>query len=134
MQPESDAKRWGLLTAYYMATPLFVLADAGLGLPVRAAAFSDMGARLTYYVGLILLGLLCRARPRVTPWVGMGESSVNLFTLLLSVLLPIWSAPDVILAGGTPDALLDGPALVNVMLSGGTLIWAFHLNRIAAGG
>lgn len=120
------------LTLYYLATPLFALVDVGWDAPVRVAGLGDDSARWVYYAGLVALGLVCRRWPSTAPWVGMSESVVNLVLLLLSVLLPIWSAPDAILAGGTPEGLLDQAALGNVALSGTALVWAFHRHRRSA--
>lgn len=120
------------LTLYFLATPLFALVDVGWNVPVRVAGLEDEGARWAYYAGLMALGVVCRRWPSSVPWVGMGESVANLVLLLLSVLLPIWSAPDVILAGGEPTGLLDTAALGNVAVSGTALIASFHRHRTTA--
>jgi len=56
----------------------------------------------------------------------MGESSVNLFLLLLSVLGPIFAAPGIIAAGGTPEISIGPGRLVNLMLAGIVLVMSFH--------
>ena len=124
----------GFLTAYYLATPVFVVLDAMFGAPVRVASLSDPVERAVYYGVLMALGILCRTHPRVAPWVGMGESAVNILLLVLAVLLPIWSAPDVVLAGGTPESPFSRVSLVNFVLSGAALTWSFHRNQAAAAG
>lgn len=120
------------LVLYYLATPLFAGLDAVADWPVRVAALPEGGWRWFWYVVLLLLGLLCRIRPRLTPLVGMTESSVNLTFLLLSILLPIWGLP----AGDLDRAgtIAFGPVrIVNVLLSGGALILAFHRSQAALG-
>lgn len=61
------------------------------------------------------------------------ESVVNLFLLLLSILLPIWSLPDQILTGGT-GGLPRPQALVNALLAGTALIVAFHRHQAGSVG
>lgn len=118
--------RWNLVTAYYLATPAFAVLDLGFGVPVRVWGLHDPGHRAVYYAIVILAGLLCWSRPKVSPWVGMVESVVNLFLLILSVLLPIWSLPDALLAGDPLPHPLGALALVNVALSGGIMVTSFH--------
>lgn len=129
------------LTAYYLATPLFALLDLGAGVSVRAAAIEGTAPRVAYYAVLVVLGVLCRIRPSVAPWIGMGESSLNLLLLILAVLLPIWGASDAVLAGGA----LTGPEMImertmNLAIGGTVLVVSFHrserraLGRGAGGG
>ncbi len=120
-----------LLTAYYLATPVFVVLDVVAGAPIRVSALHSPAHRFVYYGVVFLLGMLCRTRPRVAPWVGMLESSTNLFLLLLGILLPIWSLPDAVAAGGSLQAGLDGMSAANALLVGGMLVLAFHRNRLA---
>jgi hypothetical protein len=121
-----------LVTAYYLATPLFAVLDGVAGVPIRVSALQSPAHRFAYYGVVFLLGMLCRARPRFAPWVGMLESSANLFLLLLGILLPIWSLPDAVAAGGSLQAGLDGMSAANALLVGGMLVLAFHRNRLAA--
>ena len=81
--------RGGFFAAYLLATPVFFVADVGLGMPFRVAALEGSDFRFLYYAGATLLGVASRFRPAFAPWTGMAESSVNLLFLLLSVLLPI---------------------------------------------
>jgi len=120
------------LAAYYLATPLFVLLDVVLGAPIRVAGLDDPIHRGLYYGGLVLLGLLARARPATAPWVGMAESSVNIFLLILSVMLPIWGMSEVLLEGGTPPGPFDRVSVVNFLLSGTALVVSFHRNQASA--
>jgi len=121
-----------LLTAYYLATPVFVVLDVVAGAPIRISALHSPAHRFAYYGVVFLLGMLCRARPRLAPWVGMLESSSNLFLLLLGILLPIWSLPDAVAAGGSLQAGHDGTSAANALLVGAMLVLAFHRNRLAA--
>jgi hypothetical protein len=125
------AWRYGdrIIEAYYLATPLFFLADLIFDAPVRAAAFHAPAWRYAYYIVLVGLGLLCRFRPRLAPVVGMGESAANLLLLILSILLPIWGMADQVLAHEPVTGAPTGPQLVNFVLVGGMAIIAFKRNE-----
>lgn len=116
------------LTGYYLATPLFALADAALSFSVRAAAIQSAPLRFAYYALLLGLGLLGRARPRMASWIGMLESAFSLTLLLLAVLLPIW--------GAEPDALPSPESItertINLALSGTVLVVAFYQHQARA--
>lgn len=129
------APRWNatrVVAGYYLATPVFAVADLGLGIPVRVADVLPVGPRVAYYAAVFALGLLCTARPGATPWVGMAESATNLLVLLLSILLPIWSLGDALASGAPLAAGLTGIAAANALLSGTALVVSFHRHQDAA--
>lgn len=118
-----------LLQAYYLATPLFAGLDLGMGLSVRSAGIDGVAPRLAYYAGAFLLGLVMAARPRAAPWLGMGESVLNLTLLMAAVLVPVWSLAE------TMDATVvaDLPSRVaNLALSGAVLVYSFHRHQARA--
>lgn len=117
------------LVGYYLATPLFALADLGFGMSVRVAGLDEPWQRGLYYAGAFGCGAFCRLYPRATPWVGIVESSGNLLLLLLSILLPIWTLPDAVLSGSDVTVSLGGASILNTVVSGGVLVWAFHRHR-----
>lgn len=126
IRAEGDPKpATGTLTLYYLATPLFAAADIFLGEPVRVAALGAQGWRYAYYGVAFVLGLLCWARPRLAPLVGITESSVNLLLLLLSVLLPIWNLPGDVAAGGEAELGFGAARVWNVAIVGAALILSF---------
>lgn len=124
----------GLPAWFLLATPAFALLDLAGGPALRVAGLTGAGPRLGYYVLLVILGLFMLRAPRLAPWLGMGESVANLFLVLLSILLPIWTLPEVVDAGGSLEeaGLLTPARLVNALLAGGVFIWSFHLNRVTA--
>jgi len=71
----------------------------------------------------------CHRRPGWTPWIGMGESAVNLLLIALGVMLPIWNAPEAVLSGGGLPAIMTPAKLANVLLSGSMLVLAFHRHQ-----
>lgn len=120
-----------IIEIYYLATPLFFLTDVILDAPVRAAAFHVPVWRYLYYVVLMGLGVLCRYKPAVAPVVGMGESAINLLLLILSIMLPIWSMADQVLAHEPVSGAPTWAQLSNFVLAGGMAIVAFKRNERA---
>lgn len=129
--PGAPGEQSRSLLLYYLGTPAFALADLFFHVPVRVA-LPDGTARAAYYVVAFGLGLVCLRLPAAAPWVGMGESSVNLLILMLAVLLPIWAGPDALLAGGE---VADGEVLMgrvaNLALGGTVMVVGFHRARMA---
>jgi hypothetical protein len=121
------------LRLYYWITPLFVVLDWVWGVSVRAAFLPRFEHRLAYYVLCLLCAVVCQREPGAAPYVGLGESSVNLFLLLLGIMLPIWQTSDAILAGAALPALMSPAKLVNAMLSGGMIIVSFHRSQLQVG-
>ncbi len=73
-----------LIQAYYLATPLFFLVDVFLSFPIRVSALADPGLRYLYYAFALGCGVATRVRPKVGPYVGLAESSLNILLLVLS--------------------------------------------------
>ena len=119
----TDGKHRDWLQAYYLGTPLFMLADSLLGLDFRIAGLDTPGYRLVYYGFCMLCALLQWYRPRLSPLVGMGESSVNLAILMISVMLPVLR-PGLDGSGAYPG--LKGMQIINFILTSGVLLAAFY--------
>ena len=119
----TDSKHSNWLRGYYFSTPLFMLADSLLGLDFRISGLPVPGYRVVYYGFCMLCALLLWYRPRLAPLVGMGESSVNLTILMVSVMLPILQ-PD--LDGNGAYQGLQGMNILNFILTGGILLAAFY--------
>jgi len=119
----TDSQHSGWLQGYYYCTPLFVLADYLLGLDFRVSGLHAPAYRLGYYGFCVLCALLLWSRPRLSPLVGMGESSVNLAILMVSVMLPVLR-PDP--EGSGPYIGLQGANIINFILTGGVLLATFY--------
>lgn len=124
--------RANLLRLYYLATPAFAALDVALGATFRAAGIESLTWRLVYYAFAFGCWLAIRQRPHWTPFVGIGESSVNLLLLLLSVLGPIFAAPAMVAEGGMPDLSFGIWRILNFFLSGAILVLSFqgHQNEL----
>ncbi|MDP2956340.1 MAG: hypothetical protein Q8N53_07955 [Longimicrobiales bacterium] len=130
MHGARNAMRW--VAGYYLATPVFAVADLVFGVPVRVATVLPEISRLAYYSAAFALGLLCRARPVATPWVGILESTTNLLILFLSILLPIWGAADALTTGAPLAVSLTPLSAANAFISGSAMILSFRRSQDAA--
>lgn len=121
--------RTRLIALYYLATPAFAALDLLVGVSIRAAGLESTAWRLVYY-GFVFAGWLAlRYRPDWTPFVGIGESSVNLFLLILSVMGPIFAAPLIVAEGGDPDIAFGPGRIFNFLLVGTVLIMSVHAHQ-----
>jgi hypothetical protein len=117
--------RW--IQGYYLASPLFFLAGLWWGMEVRVTFIPDPGWRFLYYLVLTSLGLLSYFLPRVAAWVALGESSLNLFLIMLWILLPIYALPgDALGAGPVSLPYTAGQVLVNGLLAGTFFLFGFY--------
>jgi len=122
----TDIVRW-----YFALTPIFAVIDLAFGISVRAAWIPSIGWRVAYYAFAMGCFLLMRRRPAWTPWLGLGEGSVNMLLLLLSILGPLFALPAAVEAG-EPIAYGFGPGrLVNVLLAGCVIIVSIHRHEAA---
>jgi hypothetical protein len=116
-----------LLRPYYLATPVFVLLDAGLGVNVRAAAFeASPELRYGYYAFLLLCAGLTLWRPALTGQVAFAESAISIFVLILGVVLPYANVLRALAAGATVRNPFTAAFVVNFVLSGTVALIAFH--------
>ncbi len=119
------ARSW--IEVYYLATPLFALAD-WLGANVRAVGLAGHPEiRAGYYVICTVAGALVHVRPSWSAGVGLLESSANVLLLVLAVLLPYYDAVASVAAGGGTGALPMTPAfLANFLISGAVWTSVFY--------
>jgi hypothetical protein len=117
-----------LLAAYYLlGTLAFVVLDLWIGTSIRVPGLEGNGIRWGYYGGLLLMGGLALRFPPTAPWIGMGESVVNLVLILLSILLPIWSLAEVLEAGGEPaEVVMGAGGLLGSGLAAAVFIFGFY--------
>lgn len=126
VQPSDEGSGAGFLTRYLLGTPLFVLLDIAFDAPVRVAALQHSNLRFGYYGFAFACGILAHARPALEPWVGMGESAVNILLLVLAVMVPIWSLPDALMANAPLVGPFDKVSLINFVISGTVLVVGFY--------
>ena len=123
---------------YYLATPLFALLDWIFGWNVRAAGLAGQpGLRSAYYVVCTGAGVITALRPSLSRIVGLAESSVNIFLLILGVLLPYWTMIGLAAEGASVSAVpFTFNRILNFLISGFMWIHVFHqsVDSFASGG
>ena len=118
------------LAAYYLATPLFVLADVGLGWPIRVSFLTGYPLlKYGYYVVCFSCGLLSLRRDgRFLPAVGLAESALNILMLVLSVMIPIVTLPRQVMAGEAVTHPFSVLFFVNFLISACVFLSIFYTN------
>jgi hypothetical protein len=112
------------------ASFLFLLIDWLAGANVRAVGFAAYPSlRMVYYLACLLCGLVVRLFPAWSAPVTLAESTVNITTLMLSVLTPLYAFD----AENPSRLLVAFPKLViNFMISGtaAALAWYQSLHAL----
>ncbi len=107
-----------LIRGYYLATPIFLLADVFFGVNVRVAFLDQWPAGKWIYYGVaFILGIIAWRRPEWTAKIGLIESGADVVFIILST--AIWYGGMLDAAGsdfGMP-APVPASALVNLALS-----------------
>ena len=120
--------RW--LEAYYLATPVFLLIDIVLGMPLRVSTLTTPALKYSYYAFLLGCGLAIHARPRTGPWIGITESALNFSLVIVAILMPYWRLLD---QAADPNSLLTNPftpaIFVNALLTGTIAIISINANQ-----
>ena len=130
LEPSGPAPQGArLLEIFYLATPAFLAVDLILGVPIRVAALSSPGLRYAYYAFSMGCGVATHARPRIAPFVGLFESSINLLMLVLSIMLPIFALTDQVFADEALSLPFTPAMLGNVIISGTVLVASFHIHQ-----
>ena len=91
-----------LIWLYYIATPVFFLAEALWGITIRVPYFLTAPAlRYLYYVLCAACGLGCYFRPKATYIIAFIESTINVVLLFTGFFVAIYAGMDSIIAGDT---------------------------------
>ena len=119
------------LQGYYLGTPVFIILDLAFNAPIRVSFVESLLLRGLYYGVCVVCGLVCYMRPASAPWIGIGESSINLLLLLLSVMIPIYNVAEAAAMGGEIAVPFTTSTMINVLLCGSVLIFTFHRSEAA---
>jgi len=123
------------LQIYYLATPLFWLADLWWGADLRVAALDAWPAAKTLYYlvccGLAVLGV---AAPRAASLTGLLESSVNILLLLTGFLTTYLAAVESAAAGTLTGSPFTLSKMGNFLVVGTVLVISFYANPLLARG
>lgn len=90
MAPARSVRSLAPIVWFYLATPVFFLADWLWGINIRIVALDDMPwLKYLYYALCLGCGVLTAARPRLTHVVGLTESAVNVVLVVLTIPLAV---------------------------------------------
>jgi hypothetical protein len=122
-----------LAQLYYLATPLFWLADRAWGLNVRAAFLDELpAARTAYYLLCCALGVAAWRRPRHAALIAFSESAANVFLLAASVVAWYVHVLDWAAAETAGELARPGPAaLSNFVLTAAMAGVSFARSEVA---
>jgi hypothetical protein len=84
-----DSRRYSIPRLYYLITPAFILLDYGVGVNVRVAVLDGLPLYKNLYYGFcVLCGVAVYLLPVSSPFVALGESSINVLLTILALFLP----------------------------------------------
>ena len=118
-----------LLRGYYVLTPLWGLAEILLKIPMRVGFFiSAPGGRGLYYFGCMACGVAMFRWPRMAPYLGMGESALNIAILVVGLMRPILSLSLDAIEPETWDPPVQMASLLNFFLAGSVSLISYYMN------
>jgi hypothetical protein len=127
-QPEASSRpiTFGLLRAYYIATPLFLVIELLSGISLRVPIFLTMPLRCFYYGCCFACGTVCYLRPRATPAVALIESSVNIGVVCLGFGAAMIKAAYLVAETTTVPEVLTVKGVINFVFVGAVWIISFY--------
>jgi hypothetical protein len=118
------------IKAYYFSTPLWWLLDSFCGVNVRAAGFESIPhLKLVYYGICMLCALVIWSKPIYTPFVVLGESSVNILSLILGVMGPILKMGESVSGDVAFQNPITIPYIINFCVAGSVACLGFHRSQ-----
>jgi hypothetical protein len=121
--------RYSIPRLYYLVTPAFIALDYWMGVNVRVAVLDGLPLYKNLYYGFCMLcGVVVFLLPVSSPFVALGESSVNVLLTILALFLPyvqnLQRLAD--LEGNwTPVETFSAEGAVNLVLAGTIAVIAF---------
>lgn len=113
-----------LLTSYYAATLLFLVADYAFGINVRIAFLDTWPfARLAYYAVCFACLVVILWRPQWQALVSAVESLTVIVTLTLAMGIRVMVPTDAVLESGRP--IVTAEQIVNYLISGSVAYFAW---------
>lgn len=127
-QPKVSSKpmTFGLLRAYYIATPLFLIIELLSGISLRVPIFLSMPLRCFYYGCCFACGTVCYLRPRATPAVALIESSLNIGVVFIGFGAAMIKAAYLVAETTTVPEVLTVKGVINFVVVGTVWIISFY--------
>ena len=120
---------FGLLRAYYIATPLFLIIELLCGISLRVPVFLTMPLRCFYYGCCFAFGAVCYLRPRATPAVAFIESTVNIGLIFVGFGAAMIKAAYNVAETTTVPEFLSIKGVINFVFVGAVWIISFYKSQ-----
>jgi len=117
---------FGLLRAYYIATPLFMVIELVSGISLRVPIFLSMPLRCFYYGCCFACGTVCYLRPRATPAVALTESTIHIFLIFLGFGTAVISAAYNVAETTNIPEVLTLKGILNFVTVGAVWVTSFY--------
>ena len=123
-------KTFNIIKFYYFLTPVFFILDSVWEQTFRVAGLENQTYRYTYYGLCLICALICALNQYLSVIVSLLESGINMLILIMSVMLPVFTAGqnverDIISIG------LNGQKLINFILIGSLICYSFYAAQSA---
>jgi hypothetical protein len=120
------------LQLYYLATPAFFLLDWLGGIRLRVPLPEEFPYRWAYYAFCAVCALICMGRVRLSPLVGLVESTLCILMLITGVMWPLYEAMNAVPEGRPmPEFVFSWQQLAGFCLSGTVFCVSFYRNEAA---
>jgi uncharacterized Tic20 family protein len=119
------------IQVYYLATPVFFLADLLFNASIRVSFIESASMRYAYYGFCLFCGLVSYLLPPFASLVGLFESSLNILLLVLGIMVPIHVLPGQVLEGQPGGVAFTGRSILNFGLSATILTISFQARLTA---
>lgn len=114
-----------VLRIYFYLTPAFFILDSVWEQTFRVAGLDNPSLRYAYYGLCIICAVFCYLNHKLSIPLTLIESAVNMFILLASVMVPIYTA-GLDLENNINQVGLTIQKLINFLLMGSLIVYSFH--------
>lgn len=124
--------KFSTLRIYYLVTPVFFVLQYFFEINLRLVIPGDSeNIIIVYYIICFAASFIVFKNMIVGSIFALIESSVNIFLLLLSVMLPIFNTGNI--EPGTTSIKFGVSEIIHFMLVGSVLIYSFYMNPLLLG-
>ena len=124
--------RYNFLRYYYLATPLFFLADVLWKFNFRIPFLNHFPTlKYTYYTVAFLCGVVVSRYPASTAWVGLIESGCNVGIAVIAFMSVIYGLSAQVASGQYFSNPITIQVVLNFMTSCSVFLISFYSNQAA---
>ena len=121
---------FNIIKFYYFLTPVFFILDSIWEQTFRVAGLDNQTYRFAYYGLCLICALICYLDKYLSIIVSLVESGINMLILLMSVMLPIFTA-GYHAEGDLSTIGLNGQKLINFLLIGSLISYSYYTAQSA---